>query len=59
MVNSEGEGGQLLALELIASIADEYAWPDYPVRRTLGTATPQQLDELVGVYGAHGCHVSQ
>ncbi len=52
MVNSEGEGAQLLALELIASIANEYAWPGYPVRRTLATATPQQLDELVGVYGA-------
>jgi CubicO group peptidase (beta-lactamase class C family) len=52
MVNCEGEGGQWLALELIASIADEYAWPGYPVRRILGTATPQQLDELVGVYGA-------
>lgn len=50
MVNSEGEGPQLLAPELIASIADEYAWPGYPVRRTLGTATPQQLEELVGVY---------
>jgi hypothetical protein len=49
MVNSEA--GQWLVEELIASIADEYAWPGYPVRRTLGTATPQQLDELVGVYG--------
>ena len=52
MVNSEGAGAQYLATELIASIADEYAWPGYPVRRTLATATPQQLDELVGVYGA-------
>ena len=52
MVNSEGQGAQMLATELIATIANEYAWPGYPVRRTLATATPQQLDELVGVYDA-------
>ncbi|HSO22135.1 MAG TPA: hypothetical protein VLT81_04460, partial [Chondromyces sp.] len=52
MVNSEGQGAQMLATELIATVANEYAWPGYPVRRTLAPATPQQLDELVGVYDA-------
>jgi CubicO group peptidase (beta-lactamase class C family) len=48
MANSEG--GRWLNKELIAAIADEFEWPGYPVRRSLGTATREQLRELVGVY---------
>ena len=48
MANSDG--GRWLNQEIIAAIADEFDWPGYPVRRSLGTATPEQLRELVGVY---------
>jgi CubicO group peptidase (beta-lactamase class C family) len=48
MANSDG--GRWVNKELLAAIASEYDWPDYPVRRTLATATPEQLRELVGVY---------
>jgi CubicO group peptidase (beta-lactamase class C family) len=48
MTNSEG--GRWLNQELIAAIADEFDWPGYPVRRSLATVTPEQLQELVGVY---------
>jgi CubicO group peptidase (beta-lactamase class C family) len=48
MANSEG--GRWLNKELVASIADEFEWSGYPVRRSLGTATREQLRELVGVY---------
>ena len=48
---SNSDGGRWLHQELLAAIAHEYEWPGYPVRRTLGTATPDQLRELVGVYG--------
>jgi hypothetical protein len=48
MTNSEG--GRWLSQELIAAIADEFDWPGYPVRRSLGTVAPEQLQELVGGY---------
>ena len=48
MTNSDG--GRWLQQELIAAIAAEYAWSGYPVRRSVGTATADQLDELAGVY---------
>lgn len=48
MANSEG--GRWLNKELMAAIAHEFEWPGYPVRRSLGSATPEQLRELVGVY---------
>ena len=50
VIMANSEGGRWLNQELIAAIADEFEWPDYPVRRRLGTATPEQLRELVGVY---------
>ena len=50
VVMASSEGGRWLNQELVAAIADEYQWPGYPVRRSLGTVTPDQLGELVGVY---------
>ena len=50
VVMSNSDGGSLLNGELIAAIAAEFQWPGYPVRRRLGTASPEQLDPLVGVY---------
>ncbi len=47
---SNSAGGRWLQPELLAAIAQEYQWPNYPVRRTLGQATTEQLQELVGVY---------
>jgi len=47
---SNSSGGRWLQQELLAAIAQEYEWPGYPVRRTLGKSTPEQLQELVGVY---------
>jgi len=47
---SNSDGGRWLQQELLAAIAEEYEWPGYPVRRILGTTTPEQLQELVGVY---------
>jgi CubicO group peptidase (beta-lactamase class C family) len=50
VVMASSEGGRWLNQELIAAIASEYEWPGYPVRRSLATATTEQLNELVGVY---------
>ena len=50
VVMTNSDGGRWLQQELIAAVAAEYAWPGYPVRRSLGTATADQLDELAGVY---------
>jgi hypothetical protein len=50
VVMANSEGGRWLNQELTAAIAAEYGWPDYPVHRSLGEATPEQLRELVGVY---------
>jgi CubicO group peptidase (beta-lactamase class C family) len=50
VIMANSEGGRWLNKELMAAIADEFDWPGYPVRRSLGTATPEQLRELVGVY---------
>jgi hypothetical protein len=47
---SNSDGGSRLHRELGAAIASEYGWPDLPVRRTVATATPDRLRELVGVY---------
>jgi len=50
VVMSSSDGGRWVDQELIAAIAEEFQWPGYPIRRRLGTATPEQLRELVGVY---------
>ena len=50
VVMASSDGGRWLNQELIAAIASEFEWPGYPVRRTLSTATAEQLNELVGVY---------
>ena len=50
VVMASSDGGRWLNQELIAAIANEYEWPGYPVRRSLSTATAEQLNELVGVY---------
>lgn len=47
---SNSDGGRWLHRELEAAIAAEYGWSGLPVRRTLGSATPEQLRELAGVY---------
>jgi CubicO group peptidase (beta-lactamase class C family) len=47
---SNSDGGRWLHREIEAAIAAEYGWPDLPVRRTLGSATPEQLRDLAGVY---------
>jgi CubicO group peptidase (beta-lactamase class C family) len=47
---SNSDGGRWLHRELGAAIAAEYGWPDLPVRRTVKSATLEQLRELVGVY---------
>lgn len=50
VVMTNSDGGRWLQQELIAGIAAEYGWPGYPVRRSLATATSEQLNELAGVY---------
>jgi len=50
VVMTNSDGGRWLQQELIAAIAAEYGWPGYPVRRSLANATPDQLEELAGVY---------
>ncbi len=50
VVMSNSDGGRWVNQELIAAIANEYGWPEYPVRRSLGTVTTEQIGELVGVY---------
>ena len=50
VVMANGEGGRWVNQQLIAAIANEYDWPGFPVHRSLGTATLEQLRELVGVY---------
>ena len=50
VVMANSEGGRRFNHQLIAAIANEYDWPGLPVRRSLGTATLEQLRELVGVY---------
>lgn len=50
VVMASSGGGRWLNQELIAAIANEYRWPGYPVRRNLGTATPEQLHEITGVF---------
>jgi CubicO group peptidase (beta-lactamase class C family) len=50
VVMSNSDGGRWVNRELIAAIAHEYGWPGFPVRRSLGTVTAEQIGELVGVY---------
>jgi CubicO group peptidase (beta-lactamase class C family) len=50
VVMASSGGGRWLNQQLVAAIASEYKWPGYPVRRSLATATTEQLRELVGVY---------
>jgi CubicO group peptidase (beta-lactamase class C family) len=50
VVMSNSDGGRWLNRELIAAIAREYGWPDFPVRRTLAPASVATLQELVGTY---------
>lgn len=50
IVMTNSDGGRWLQQELIAAIAAEYGWPSYPVRRSLGSVTADQLEELAGVY---------
>jgi CubicO group peptidase (beta-lactamase class C family) len=47
---SNSDGGRWVQQELLAAIAHEYDWPGHPVRRTAREATPEELQELVGVY---------
>jgi hypothetical protein len=50
VVMASSGGGRWVNQELIAAIANEYEWPGYPVRRSIATASVEQLRELVGVY---------
>lgn len=50
VVMANSEGGRRFNHQFIAAIANEYDWPGLPVRRSLGTASLEQLRELVGVY---------
>jgi len=50
VVMSNSDAGRWLNQELLAAVAREYQWPGFPVRRSLGTVTLGQMQELVGVY---------
>jgi len=50
VVMSNSDGGSLLNQEIVAALGAEFDWPGLPVRRRLGTRTPEQLRELVGFY---------
>jgi len=50
VVMANSEGGRWINQELVAAIAQEYDWPGFPVRRSIGTVSLDQLRELVGVY---------
>jgi len=51
VIMTNSENGHELIVEILRTIAHEYAWPDYaPPERTLATVESQSFDRYVGAY---------
>ncbi len=51
VVMTNGDGGGQLAMEIVRSVAREYAWPDFqPESRGLAKVDPKIFDSYVGEY---------
>ena len=51
VVMTNGDGGGQLAMEIVRSVAREYAWPDFqPESRSLAKVDPKIFDSYIGEY---------